>query len=146
MYSNILVGNKAAAENIVLLAELGVTHLLNCAGGERRGNLLTGSGKVRPLLSALENKGIQYKELSLKVSHETKNCRTFHHLLCEGQSRGEYPGGPGRDLGLDREGSKGNDPAQYLLSHQMVIRRMERFWSTVLWAPVGQPLSPWHSS
>ena len=32
MYSNILVGNKAAAENIVLLAELGVTHLLNCAG------------------------------------------------------------------------------------------------------------------
>ena len=68
MFPNILLGNKAAAENISLLSELGVTHLLNCAGGARRGNLLTGSGKVRPHLGRLREQGIQYKELALKVN------------------------------------------------------------------------------
>ena len=70
VYPNILVGNKAAAENITRLASLGVTHLLNCAGGERRCNLLTGSGKVQPHLVCLERQGIQYKELSLKVNNQ----------------------------------------------------------------------------
>ena len=57
------MGNKGAAENRELLSQLGVSHLLNCAGGARRGNILTGSGQVRP---ELEGRDIEYKELALK--------------------------------------------------------------------------------
>ena len=68
VFPNILLGNKAAAENIELLTELGVTHLLNCAGGSRRGNVLTGSGKVKPDVERLARRGLQYRELELKVN------------------------------------------------------------------------------
>ena len=67
VYPNILVGNKGAAENTELLTELGISHLLNCAGGARRGNPLTGSGKVRP---GLAGRNIEYRELALRVEIE----------------------------------------------------------------------------
>ena len=60
------MGNKGAAENTELLSQLGVSHLLNCAGGARRGNILTGSGQVRPELGGRGGRGIEYKELALK--------------------------------------------------------------------------------
>ena len=69
VYPNILVGNKGAAENTELLTELGISHLLNCAGGARRGNILTGSGKVRPDLGG---RHIEYRELALRVGIERK--------------------------------------------------------------------------
>ena len=69
VYPNILVGNKGAAENPEVLSQLGVSHLLNCAGGARRGNCLTGSGKVRPELAG---RNIEYRELALRVEIMTK--------------------------------------------------------------------------
>ena len=65
VYPGILVGNKGAAENGQVLVQLGVSHLLNCAGGARRGNCLTGSGKVRPDLAG---GNIECWELGLRDS------------------------------------------------------------------------------
>ena len=37
VYPCVWVGNKHAAENIEFLRERGITHVLNCAGGEQSG-------------------------------------------------------------------------------------------------------------
>ena len=92
VYPNILVGNKGAAENTDLLTELGISHLLNCAGGARRGNILTGSGKVRPELGG---RNIQYKELALRVELKPKPPQAW--LSCfTGYAGGEHSERAGR--------------------------------------------------
>ena len=62
VYPGVWIGNKAAAESAPLLASLGVTHLLNCAGGARdTAGGVTGRGTVRPDTAALAARGIQYR-------------------------------------------------------------------------------------
>ena len=68
MYPGIWIGNKYAAENVEMLVQLGISHLLNCAGGDNHGGMLTGSGKVKPDPDKLLQKNIVCKELSLRVS------------------------------------------------------------------------------
>ena len=61
------VGNGRAAESATCLSELGVTHLLNCAGGERSGGGgLTGPGTVQPAPATLASLGITYRPLPLR--------------------------------------------------------------------------------
>ena len=124
VYPNILVGNKAAAENPRLLTQLGISHLLNCAGGVRRGNLLTGSGKVRPQLGGRD---IEYKELALRVDIKTKQF--LPNLLYYRTRRGRTSWTSWRTR---------------LTGWREFWRPRGRSWSTVSLAPVGQPLSPWH--
>jgi len=66
---SVWVGNKYAAESVNYLQERGITHLLNCAGGERSGvesYVYRGSGSVRPDLAKLECNHIKYKPLTLR--------------------------------------------------------------------------------
>ena len=44
VYPGVWVGNKYAAENLGFLKERGITHLLNCAGGEQSGAENFGQG------------------------------------------------------------------------------------------------------
>ena len=59
-----------------MLVQLGISHLLNCAGGDNRGGMLTGSGKVKPDQDKLLQKNIIYKELPLKVSRGSQTYPT----------------------------------------------------------------------
>ena len=68
VYTGVWIGNKSAAENVEMLVHLGISHLLNCAGGENQGGMLTGSGKVKPDQDKLRQQNIVCKELSLRVS------------------------------------------------------------------------------
>ena len=64
VYPGVWIGNKAAAESAPLLASLGITHLLNCAGGARdTAGGVTGRGTVRPDTAALAARGIQYRSV-----------------------------------------------------------------------------------
>ena len=62
VFPNLMIGNKAAAEDTSYLVELGVTHLLNCAhasGSPRRDT-------VHPDLTQLEEQGIKVLQLDLR--------------------------------------------------------------------------------
>ena len=105
VYPGVWIGNKAAAESAPLLASLGVTHLLNCAGGARdTAGGVTGRGTVRPDTAALAARGIQYRS-ELTVSLEFSNSDIDIHCYvqragaarCEGREHfGHLP--RGRDL------------------------------------------------
>ena len=140
VYPNILVGNKGAAENTDLLTELGISHLLNCAGGARRGNILTGSGKVRPELGG---RNIEYKELALRVEMKPKPP---HHL-------GDFAlqDTPGENIlsVLDDTTDWMERVVAVIMTSVLTspqtshVRTRAGSSSTVLWAPVAPPQSRW---
>ena len=108
MYPGVWIGNKAAAESAPLLASLGVTHLLNCAGGARdTAGGVTARGTVRPDTAALAARGIQYRsELTVLLEFSNFDIDIDVHCgyvqragaaRCEGREHcGRLP--RGRDL------------------------------------------------
>eukprot|EP00092_Neocalanus_flemingeri_P018985 GFUD01020570.1.p1 GENE.GFUD01020570.1~~GFUD01020570.1.p1 ORF type:complete len:216 (+),score=66.98 GFUD01020570.1:92-739(+) len=69
VFPSVWVGNKHAAENINYLKERGITHVLNCAGGQQVhadsfGH--KGSGSVRPDQGKLDQACVKYKPLTLR--------------------------------------------------------------------------------
>jgi len=67
VFPNLMIGNKAAAEDASFLASQGVTHLLNCAHvlGHWMGPDNPKVYRVQPDLTQLEEKGIKVLQLEL---------------------------------------------------------------------------------
>jgi len=71
VWPGLWIGNKGAALKVGKEGGLEVSHILNCAGGEREGSSccffgLRGAGSVKPELEGLQRQGINYSELALR--------------------------------------------------------------------------------
>lgn len=79
VFSNIMIGNKAAAEDASFLASLGVTHLLNCAHvlGHWMGQENPKVYRVDPDLAELAQRGINILQLELLDESKVEICEKF---------------------------------------------------------------------